>query len=323
MMTVDDILKKYEKKRYEAVRKRDKYVQEIKEKFPKIKEIEEKINSCGLECTSAIVKNPLRGDEIVAQMEEKIEKLKKERKEILEKFNFSEDYNEVKYSCEKCSDTGFIGSEKCECFKEQLREYGYERSNIGSLIKKQNFENFDFSYYSDEKNKKGISPLDYIKTAYKLSLKFCENFKDADSILFYGNSGLGKTYLSSCIAKRLIDDGKNVRYMSASRLFSVYDDYKFNKGDYEENKAVIDDAYNCDLLIIDDLGTEFFTSNSLAFMYDLMNERIIKGKKFVISTNLSIKEIEKKYTPRFISRLNECFVAVKLEGENIRIKINQ
>ena len=124
-MTVDEIIKDYEKKRYDAVRKRDGYVKKINEKFPEIEEIEKKINDCGIECTSAIIKNPLKGDEIVAQMEEKIKKLKEERKQILKKFDLPEDYNEIKYSCEKCKDTGYIENLKCECFKEQLREYGY------------------------------------------------------------------------------------------------------------------------------------------------------------------------------------------------------
>lgn len=320
-MTVDEIIKDYEKKRYDAVRKRDSYVKKINEKFPEIEEIEKKINDCGIECTSAIIKNPLKGDEIVAQMEEKIKKLKEERKQILKKFDLPEDYNKIKYSCEKCKDTGYIENLKCECFKEQLREYGYEKSNIGSLIKTQNFESFDFSFYSKEKNSQGISPLEYVKLAYNESIKFCDEFETTKNILFYGNSGLGKTYLSSCIAKRIIDKGYDVRYMSASKLFSIYDDYKFNRGVYEENKAFINEVYSCDLLIIDDLGTEFFTSNSLSFLYDLMNERIIKNKKIIISTNLGISELDKKYTPRFISRIYECFKPLKLEGENIRTKL--
>ena len=251
-------------------------------------------------------------------MEEEIKILKKERLKILKSLNIEENYNEIKYVCEKCKDTGFIENEKCSCLKEKLRIDGYERSNLGNLIKNQNFETFDFSLYGKEKNSSGHSPLDYIKVAYNEAKKFCEEFKTTKNILFYGNTGLGKTYLSCCIAKEIIDAGYIVRFMSASRLFSVYDDYKFKRGNEEENKRITDEAYSCDLLILDDLGTEFFTQNSLSFLYDLMNERIIKGKKMIITTTLSIDELASKYTQRFISRLYESFKSIKLEGENIR-----
>ncbi len=319
--SIDEILKEYEKLRYMAVRKRDEYVEKIYSDFPEVKEIEEKINNCGVKCTGEIIKNPEKGEEIILKMEEEIKALKKERIKILKDLNIEDDYNEIKYSCEKCKDTGFIENEKCSCLKEKLRIDGYERSNLGNLIKTQNFENFDFSLYETKKNASGHSPLDYIKIAYNEAKKFCEEFKTTKNILFYGNTGLGKTYISSCIAKEIIDLGYSVRFMSASKLFSVYDDYKFNRGNEEENKRITDEAYSCDLLIIDDLGTEFFTSNSLSFLYDLMNERIIQGKKMIITTNLSIDELSSKYTPRFISRLYESFNTIKLEGENIRKKM--
>lgn len=318
MTVIDKIMDEYEAKRYEARRVRDEYVSEIFEKYPEIKNIEDEINECGIKSTKEIMSNPLNGDKIISKMEKEMKVLTKKRSEILKSAGVSEDYNKIKYNCSKCSDTGYIETEKCECLKRKLREAGYEKSNLGNLIKTQNFDTFSFEYYSKEKGKSKFSPYELIKISYDEAKKFCEDLLSSKSLMFYGATGLGKTFLSSCIAKEIIDKGYDVRFMSASKLFSVYDDYKFGRGVEEENKDIIDSAYICDLLIIDDLGTEFLTSNSLSFFYDILNDRIINNKKIIISTNLSIEELNAKYTPRFLSRLYESFKTLKFEGENIR-----
>lgn len=315
---INSILREYEVLRGNAVKERDKRVKAVYEANPEIEETEKKINECGIKYTSEIIKNPLKGKEILAEMEKNISELKLKRKKLLEENKIDFNYNKVKYNCEKCSDTGFIENKKCECLKKRLRKHEYEMSNIGNLIKTHNFESFDFSYYSDKKNKSGISPKEYIQLAYNNSKKMCEDFENSKNIMFYGNSGLGKTFLSCCVAKEIIDLGYDVRFFSAVKLFSIYDEYKFNKGDFEENKRKIDEIYNCDLLIIDNLGTEFFTQNSLSFFLDILNERIIKNKKIIITTNLSIEELDKKYTPRFVSHLYESFNPMRIEGQNIR-----
>lgn len=321
MAVIDDILREYEKLRYDASRRREQEIKRVYDEFPEVEAIDKKINDFGISSTREILKNPEKGDEIVLKMEKEMKKLEKERKKLLSDLNVPEDYNKLKYTCSLCNDTGFIENKKCSCLKERLRQAEYEKSNLGILIKTQNFDTFNFDYYDDNKNVQGISPLDYVKVAYEKSKKFCENFSDTKNILFYGNSGLGKTFLSACIAKEIIDKGFYVRFLSATRLFSVYEDYKFNRGNVEENKKIIDEVYSCDLLIIDDLGTESSNQNSVMFLYDILNERIIKDKKIIITTNLGVEEMDRRYTPRFISRLYESFNSIKLEGENIRKKL--
>lgn len=319
---IDRIMMEYEKLRADAVRKRNEKTAEIFEKYPQIEEIEKSITECGLKRTGEIVKNPLKGEEILEKMEEEIKVLKNKRKEILKKCEIPEDYNEIVYSCSLCGDTGYIeDGSKCICLKKKITEYEYEKSNMGNLIKSQNFENFNFDFYGNEKNEKGFSPSDYIKVAHREALKLCDNFENNKNLLFYGGTGVGKTFLSCCIAKRCMDLGKDVRFMSASKIFMIYDDYKFGRGDEKQNKSIIDEVYSCDLLIIDDLGTEFLTAASLSFFYDLINERITDNKKMVINTNLSIDEMKNKYTQRFISRLFESFTTVKIEGEDIRKRL--
>lgn len=318
MALIDKIMAEYEAMRYVALAKKEKQVKNIFKEYPEIEKIEKEINEFGIKSTSEIMKNPENGDKILEKMEKELVKLKKKRALILKEFKISEDYNKVKYNCEKCSDTGYVDNLKCECLKRKLNEAGYEKSNLSNLIKTQNFDTFSFDFYSKEKGKSGYSPYELIKISYDEAKKFCIDLENSKNLMFYGGSGLGKTFLSSCISKEVIDSGFDVLFMSAGRLFSVYEDYKFGRGDEEKNKEIIDFIYSSDLLIIDDLGTEFFTANSLSFFYDLLNDRIINNKKIIISTNLSIEELNSKYTPRFISRLYESFKVLKFEGENIR-----
>ena len=153
---------------------------------------------------------------------------------------------------------------------------------------------------------------------YNSCKRFCENFEsEVKSILFYGPTGLGKTFLSSAVAKEIMDSGKTVVYTRATRLFAMNDDYKFGRN---SDKSVIDNIYNADLLIIDDLGTEPYNKNSISFLFDVINERIAENKKMIINTNLQLNELTKLYSTRFTSRLYEYFILYKFYGEDIRIQ---
>ena len=157
-----------------------------------------------------------------------------------------------------------------------------------------------------------------MKQIYNRARTFCENFDyENKGLVFYGGTGLGKTFLSSCIAKELMDNGKTVVYLSAPRLFMIYEDYRFNRLD---DDSVMDDIYLSDLLIIDDLGTEFQNKGNMAFLFDLLNNRISNGKKIIISTNYNMNELTKMYSSRFTSRLYEFFLIYGFYGNDIRIE---
>lgn len=317
--TLNKIMERYENLRLRAVNERKSRIDEVNRKFPRIAEIEREIFNRGLENTGNIFKNPEKKDEFNRDFKENLKRLTDEKNNIIKENNIPADYDKYKYSCKRCGDTGYDeNGAKCQCFKQYLINEAYSMSNMSEMIKKQNFETFSFDYYSKTSSDGLMSPYDNMVKIYNNCKKFCDNFEtETKGLVFYGPTGLGKTFLSSAIAKEIMDKGKTVVYIRATRLFSVNEDYKFGRS---TDKSVIDNIYNADLLIIDDLGTEPFNKNNLSFLFDVVNERTAENKKIIINTNLQISEITKMYSMRFTSRLYEYFMIYKFYGEDIRIK---
>ena len=317
--TLNKIMDEYEMLRINAANDRKKRIDDVNKKFPRIAEIDKEIFKCGLDNTNNILKNPEKKDEFNMDFKENLRRLNDEKAQLISKNNISPDYDKYKYSCDICHDTGYDNSgKKCKCFRQRLINEAYSMSNMDDIIKKQNFSTFSFNYYSKESSNCTLSPFENMMKIYNNCKRFCENFdNNGKNLVFYGPTGLGKTFLSSAIAKEIMDSGKTVVYVRATRMFSLYEDYKFGRS---TDKLVIDNIYNCDLLIIDDLGTEPVNKNNLSFLFDVVNERIAKEKKIIINTNLQISEISKIYTTRFTSRLYEYFMFYKFFGEDIRIQ---
>ncbi len=311
----DIIISEYENQRAKNKREREERVNDVYKKLPEIREIDEKIAETGKSSLRAIFNNP---DDlsIKEEMKRNLRILDERKREILEKNNISPDFDKEKYKCLLCKDTGHIeGNGRCSCFKQKMIDYLYEQSNMKELLKTHNFNNFNMDFYSD-KSVKGMNrtPYENIKNIKS----FCEDFVDkfdkpSKNLAFYGDTGLGKTFMSSCIAKALMDKGKTVLYIRASKLFKMFDDEKF--GRLSDNMDLI---YKSDLLIVDDLGTEPASKNNNSYILDLINERVSSGKKMIISTNLDYKNLEDKYTKRFSSRLLESFEFMYFYGEDIR-----
>lgn len=317
--TVNRIFNEYEDLRSKASNERRLRIEKIYQKVPRIKEIDDEIYSAGFENMQSILKDPANADDYNKKLKQKFSLLKDEKQKLIKENNIPENYDEYKYECSECSDTGYTkDGKKCRCFVQKLIDAAYAKSNLGDILKKQNFSTFAFEYYSKQGINGELSPYANMVKIYERCKKFCENFDDEErSLFFYGQTGLGKTFLSSCIAKELIDNGKTVIYTRATRLFNIYEDYKFGRNG---DKNDIDNLYNADLLIIDDLGTEPQNKNNSAFLFDLLCERIACGKKMIINTNLSIAEMTKIYSNRFTSRIYENFIVYKFYGDDIRIK---
>ena len=313
------IMDEYENIRLQKADERRARVEKIYTNFPEIKDIDKEIYQSGAKNVKNIINSPEKSDELNREYKNKLEALRNKRKKIIEENGIDPEFDAVKYTCEKCSDTGFLPSGKhCICFNNRLINYRYKRSNLSEILKRENFDTFSFDYYSKESDGKKPSPYENMKTIYSRAKRFSESFDSEEKgLVFYGAAGLGKTFLSSCIAKALMDSGKTVVYLNAPRLFMLYEDYRFNR---LEDDSVIDDIYSADLLIIDDLGTEAQTKNNISFLFDLLSERLANNKKMLISTNYNMNELTHMYSSRFTSRIYESFIIYGFYGNDIRIE---
>lgn len=318
---INKIIKEYDIKKGIALSKRDEEMKRAYECAPELLDIDNKINELGFRSMQKILADSKNSHKINDELKKEMEKLKKEREIIIVKNGINPLYNKPVYECDKCSDTGFLneGSSRCECFEKRVRELYNEDSQMGKMLDGVDFNSFELKYYSDNKEKKAsASPRQIVGEALECAKYFCREFDNIDfNLFFYGDTGLGKTFLSSIIANEMIKKGKNVKYVRATRVFALYDDYKFK--DYSL-KEEIDDIYNCDLLVIDDLGTEALNKNGISFLFDLVNERLINKRKIIINTNLEISNFSKTYTVRLTSRIYESFKIFNFSGEDIRIR---
>ena len=312
------IIDEYENLRSQKADERRARIEKIYGEFPEIEAIDKEIYHAGAENVKNIIKKPEKADELNREYKNKFESLKKKRAEIIEKNGIDPEFDAVKYNCKKCSDTGFLpDGKRCACFNQRIINYRYKRSNLSEILERENFDTFSFEYYSKESDGKRPSPYENMKTIYSRAKKFSENFENENKgLVFYGAAGLGKTFLSSCIAKALMDSGKTVVYLNAPRLFMLYESYRFNR---LEDNSVINDIYSADLLIIDDLGTEPQTKNNISFLFDLLSERLSNNRKMIISTNYDMNELTQMYSSRFTSRLYEFFLVYGFYGNDIRI----
>ena len=264
------------------------------------------------------MEHPEKKDEFNSDLKSNIKRLTEEKNAILTENGIDIDFDKYKYECSICGDTGYDeNGNKCTCFKQKIINEVYDVVNMNKMIEEKNFDTFSLDYYSDEK-KDGISPRENMVKILGRCKNFCENFDSEDkSLFFFGGVGLGKTFMSCSVAKEIMNKGKSVLYIRATKLFALYDDYRFGRN---IDRSDLDNVYDCDLLIIDDLGSEANINNSVSYLFDIVNERIASGKKMIINTNLEPGQISEIYTPRFKSRLYESFHICEFMGKDIRFE---
>lgn len=326
------IQREYDRKQQRAFGEMMNRKKEVFEKIPSIEEIDYKIHSLGVKYNKMILINQKNADISLKSLENELSALKKQRTDLLNDNNYPSNYLEPIYDCTKCNDTGFIGTgnmtKKCSCYQQQIINYFYEASNM-KLIDKENFDAFVEEYYSDvvDQSKYGlsVSPRENINYIKKASIQFIEDFTnpEAKNLLFFGATGIGKTFMSNCIAKELLEKGFTVLYQTAPNLFDIITDYKLKSG--KEN-SYDDSNYkyilNVELLIIDDLGIERASSAKYAELLTILNSRRLnnlnKPCKTIISTNLDMKKMNEFYTERIVSRILGDFEIFKFIGDDIR-----
>ena len=290
----------------------------IKKYHPEILEIDENIKKLSLKLSLDILKG--KSEDTIKEYKEKITDLRIEKCESLVANGYDQDYLNIHYRCSKCKYTCFIWNTKCSCYYQNLIKLYYEKSSLQNVLNEKNFNYFDINLFSNNRtgNEK-YSPrenmekhLEYITSTY------LPNFKDNDTnLLFFGNPGSGKTYLSYCIAKELLDAGCLVVYKTSDELISNLKEIRFNN-----NSELEDILVNCDLLIIDDLGAEQKKEFCITELFNLLNKKLLLHKKMLISTNLSIADISNIYSERIYSRLIGEFKLCKFYCKDIRITLN-
>lgn len=254
-------------------------------------------------------------------LKEELAALRKQKTMLLRSHGFPEDYLELQYQCIDCKDTGYIDNKKCHCFKKAIIALLYEQSNLKEILDLENFQTFRIDYYSDSFiDKTGRSSKQIILDALKVCQQFVANFSTTPSNLFlYGDVGIGKTFLTNCIAKELMDRECSVLYFSSSKLFSIFAKNAFDKSDIDAQN-MYEYIFDCDLLIIDDLGTELTNAFVTSQFFTCINERLLTRKSTIISTNLSLDTLADLYTERAFSRITSNYTMLKLIGDDIRIK---
>lgn len=283
---------------------------ELYAKIPRVREIDSILSGTGCEIMGIIASGKTGTDEKIAALKRRNDALTAERNALLVANGFPADYSDIKYECEKCSDSGYVDGKMCECMKKALVLAGYESSGIGGLMRTQSFDNFSLEYY------KMGGERENMKSSVASLQRFAETFgKDTyRNYLLFGGTGLGKTHLSTSVARVVIERGFDVLYVTAVGMLSDFENKRF--GDASSNST--DRYYTADLLIIDDLGTEVINQFTLSCLYDVINSRINNRKCTFINTNLNSKEINTKYSERITSRLFGEYYPIRFVGTDIR-----
>ncbi len=317
-----DILMEYERKRDNLVLEQKTRKEKVYRKLPEIKMIDQQIFEIGLAMSKSIIENPDNYKKKLEDIKKQIGKFQMEKAYLLTENNIPADYMDIKYECNDCEDTGYLpNGEKCNCLIQNLIDKAYEMSNIKNVLKRENFDTFNINVFPDESFEgEELSPRENMKEISGICVDFVNNFdlNNGENLLFYGNTGLGKTFMSNCIAKALLDMNKIVIYQTAFKILEIIERRRFGRDDNRFEDYEYDLLFDCDLLIIDDLGTELSNAFTNAEIFNIVNTRLIAGKKTIISTNLTPKEISEIYTDRVFSRVLEKFIPLKFYGPDLR-----
>lgn len=287
--------------------------------YPRLEEIERESALLGASIAKQILRSPEEQEAALHSLQEQQKLLQAEKEEILQKIGVLPKWLQMEYGCVLCKDTGYVGNTPCACLKHRLMDRIYDQSNVRDMILTENFDTFDLRLFSDAIDPaEGISPKKNAEKNLKKAMEFAEDFS-GENLLLYGGAGRGKTFLCNCIAHDVLQRGKTVLYLTAGQLFRRLEEIRFHKNEDEQNETEWDtELLDADLLIMDDLGTEFATMFTASELFRIINERKLRKKPVVISTNLEPKALMEQYSDRVMSRLAGEYTILKFFGEDIR-----
>lgn len=300
----------YNQKRTHALGEAANRLSALHEQYPDLAAIDSALAKTGMNLVQEIVKGSEGINERIAAVRLENERLQKDRADMLVFYGFSPDYTDVKYECTKCQDTGYVETEPCLCYKKALAKEALDYAGLSRLAAKQSFDSFDLKYYQGDN-----------RAMMEKVLASCKRYADgfhakADSLLFIGNTGLGKTHLSTSIAVEVVNKGHEVVYTSAPNLFSALEAEKFGR----EASLTMQEVLGAEFLLIDDLGTENPSALNNNFLYNIVNTRLITAKPTLINTNLMPADLMKRYTDRLASRLLGEYAVLRFVGNDIRLQ---
>lgn len=310
----NSIMRMYDERRADSRHELEKKTALVYSVAPSYKEIQDKISSASVEAARASIagdRNKLDSLHLtISGYEEQLHG-------ILIKYGFPGDYLELSYVCPLCKDTGYIGSEKCSCFKQAEIDLLYDQSGIDSASMSMTFDSFNLDYYSKEIKDPvtGMSAYEAASRAYDACNNFVLNFPCGENLLLYGPTGVGKTFLSNCVAREILNGRNSVLYTSSINLFRNFSEEMKNSDNCTDFTSRVTD---CDLLIIDDLGTELTNAFTSSRLFYCINTRMLDRRSTIISTNCSLKDLMEIYSERIFDRISSSYTLVKLIGEDIR-----
>lgn len=290
-----------------------KRLAEVYEKLPSLKELDAKFPEIGAKIISVFSDSSVDKEKAIASLRSESEALTVKREEILKSAGYPTDYTSAKYFCQKCGDKGYTDGKMCQCMKKELTKLGFKSSGLGALLEKQTFDNFSLDYYDGGD-----------KETMRANLEICKGYAksfnaNASSLLMIGGTGLGKTHLSTAIAREVIEKGFDVQYVTAQGLISDFNLERFHKS-FSDNQSKTDRYFECELLIIDDFGTEENTQFSAATFYNLINTRTSRSLPTIINTNIRQNAIVERYTERVASRLFGEYTVLLFPGKDVRMQ---
>jgi len=307
----DAIMRSYEEKQRIARHRLEHNTEIVYQKIPAYEALDRQVAAISIEQGKKL----LGGEaDALPKLKQRLKELSAQKASLLRENGFPENYLSPVYECDKCQDTGYIANKKCSCFRAAEIELIYEQSHIKTLLETENFSSLSYDYYAGE-------DLEKFTKAVQICQNFVKSFnKDYRNLFFYGTVGTGKSFLSCCIAKELIDMGNFVIYFSASQLFDILSKSTFEKDSMEAISGISEDICDCELLIIDDLGTELTNAFVSSQLFSCLNNRHLRKKATIITTNLSLGELRDRYSDRIFSRITSNFDICKLTGRDIRMQ---